>query len=106
MSTNNQGCTGNGDYTVATSAVGPVQGLHVSKLGAAYTPRIGLVGTKVSTDVPTVSLMVWTEEPKPSTDERFKDLTLGDELSFHGYTVKIISICAGHAHFDLVSQTE
>ncbi|MGN5733413.1 MULTISPECIES: hypothetical protein [Arthrobacter] len=106
MTASNDGCTGEGHYTLATSAVGPVPALPASTLGAGYTPKIGLVGTKVNAKVPTVSLMVWANEPKPSTDETFKDLALGDELTFRGYTLKITSICPGNTQFDLLAQAE
>lgn len=93
-------------YTVSTSAVGPVPGLPQSALGPGHTPRIGLVGTKIEAAVPTVSLMVWAEEPSTSGDETFKDLALDTEITFSGYTVKVTSICANSARLDLVSQED
>ncbi|ALO66114.1 hypothetical protein AS189_05925 [Arthrobacter alpinus] len=83
MSTD-QTCAGTGQYKVITSAVGPFPGFPQSSLGAGYTPEMGLVGTKADADVPTVSVMVWAVEPKPSVDETFRNLALGDELSFRG----------------------
>lgn len=99
-------CTGKGTYTVSTSAVGPIPGLPQSALGPGHTPRIGLVGTKADAAVPTVSLMVWAEEPATSGDETFKDLAIDTEITLSGYTVKVTSICGNSARLDLVSQED
>lgn len=105
MSTD-QACTGTGHYRVIPSAVGPFPGLPQSSLGAGYTPQRGLVGTKADADAPTVSVMVWADEPKPSVDETFRNLAIEEELSFRGYMLMVTSICSDTAHFDLVSQAE
>ncbi|MHA7306210.1 hypothetical protein ACX80E_13355 [Arthrobacter sp. TMN-49] len=99
-------CTGVGSYRVVPSAVGPIPGLPQSAKGARFTPNIGLAGTDIDSAVPTVNLVVWAEEPKPSIDETFKGLAMGDEVTFRGYTLKISSICVDSAQFELTSQQE
>lgn len=99
-------CTGTGSYRVVPSAVGPFPGLPQSTKGARFTPNIGLAGTDVDAAVPTVNLVMWADEPKPSVDETFKGLTLGEQLTYRGYTFKISSICADSAQFELLSQQE
>lgn len=102
----NVSCTGIGSYRVIPSAVGAFPGLPQSSQGAAFTPNIGLAGTDVDAAVPTTNLVIWAEQPKPSVDETFKDLAMGDQVTFRGYTLKVTSICADSAQFELVSQQE
>ncbi|POH57016.1 hypothetical protein [Arthrobacter glacialis] len=102
----NVSCTGVGSYRVATSAVGPTPGLPQSAKGASFTPAVGLAGTDVGSAVPTVSPVLWANEPKPSIDESFKRLAMGEQITFRGYSLTISSICADSAQFELVSQQE
>ncbi|TQJ41889.1 hypothetical protein FBY33_4010 [Arthrobacter sp. SLBN-112] len=39
----------------------------------------------------------------PASKE-FRGLAIGQQASFHGYTIKITSICDGEVLFDLVAQ--
>ena len=97
------GCTGSGAYRVVLSIPGSWPLLPVSGQGVAYTPTVGLAGTRVSASPATADLSLAADAPDLAP-VYFNDLTLGSEAALNGYTIRITSICKGEVLFDLVQQ--
>lgn len=99
-------CTGQGEYSLAPSVVGPNPALPASRFGPGVTPEIGLSGTKTETSPETVSIVLFVRDRSVGESVQPGHLVLGDEVDYRGYTLKVTSICDSTARRDLLSQEE
>ena len=97
-------CTGKGTHRIIPSVNGSFPLLPDSARGHEYTPLVRLSGIRQAGPAATVDLSVVSEKPNPSDVRSFDRMFVGDEVTYGGYTIKMTSICAGEARFDVIGQ--
>ncbi|MEW9870473.1 hypothetical protein [Arthrobacter sp. HS15c] len=102
----NASCTQLGTYLIIPSANGSFPLLPKSPLGADSTPLVQLSSTHLGVVPPTVDVSVALFSPGEPATKDFPGLTIGQEATFDGYTIRITSICDKEVLFDLVGQPE
>jgi len=102
--TSSASCTNAGSYRIAPSVNGSFPLLPVSPAGPDSTPLVRLSSTHMKNEPVTVDISVALFAGGGPATQDFRGLTLGQEATFDGYTIKITSICDGEVLFDVVQQ--
>jgi hypothetical protein len=102
--TSGASCTNAGSYRIVPSVNGSFPLLPVSPAGADSTPLVRLSSTHLKAEPVTADLSVVLFASGSPASREFPRLTVGQEATFDGYTIRITSICDGEVLFDLVKQ--
>lgn len=98
-------CTESGHYLLNQAIDVSTPSLPKSAKGRAHTPEVGLMGIRYRDVPPTVTIQMISPEPSGEPIE-IRDLKVGDEATYAGYTIRITAICERTARFDLVNQPD
>jgi hypothetical protein len=104
--TSSASCTHSGSYRIIPSANGSFPLLPVSARGADSTPLVRLSSTHLKYSPPAADVSVALFASGTPATQEFPGLTVGQEATFDGYTIKITSICDGEVLFDVVAQPD